>query len=181
MPKIIVNGVIREMTFEELVEMQDTQARHAAEEKHRPLSEAEVYGMIVRQQINNVDVDDQTALRMIGYYPAWEDLCSKAVTADKPGYKFVYGGTLYKTVQPGYTFVSHYPPGTGTESLFARIDEEHDGTKYDPIPYDGNMELTEGKYYSQDGEVYRCTRDTGNPVYHALADLVGLYVEVVNG
>lgn len=27
--------------------------------------------------------------------------------------------------------------------------------------------------------IYRCTRDTGNPVYHALAALVGLYVTEV--
>lgn len=181
MPKIFVNGKIREMTGEELAEMQDTQARHEAEEKRRPLTESEVYDMIIRQQINTVDVDDQTALRMIGYYPAWEELCGKSVTADKAGYKFVYDGRLYKTVQPGYTFVSHYAPGMGTESLFVRIDEEHDGSKYDPIPYEGNLVLTAGLYYSQAGAMYRCTRDTENPVYHALADLIGLYVEVVNG
>lgn len=179
MPKIIANGVIREMTVEEVAEMQDERARHEAEEKHRPLTESEVYGMIIRQQINTVDVDDQTALRMIGYYPAWEDLCSKTVTADKAGYKFVYDGRLYKTVQPGYTFVSHYAPGMGTESLFVRIDEEHDGSKYDPISYDGNMELVEGTYYSQNGVVYLCIRSTGTAVYHALSDLVGIYVEAV--
>lgn len=178
MPKIIENGVIREMTAEEIAEMQDMKSKHEAEEKHRPLTESEVYGMIVRQQINNVDVDDQTALRMMEFYPAWEDLCSKSVTADKPGYKFVYGGTLYKTVQPGYTFVSHYAPGVGTESLFVRIDAEHDGTRYDPIPYDGNMKLTAGLYYTQNGVTYICTRDTGAAVYNALADLVGLYVEL---
>lgn len=179
MTKVCINGVIREMTAEEIAEMRDRNERTAAEEKHRPLTESEVYDMIIRQQINTVDVDDQTALRMIGYYPAWEDLCSKAVTADKPGYKFVYGGILYKTVQPGYTFVSHYAPGTGTESLFVRIDEEHDGNKYDPIPYDGNMVLTAGLYYTQNGVTYICTRDTGAAVYNALADLVGLYVEIV--
>ena len=37
-----------------------------------------------------------------------------------------------------------------------------------------------GKYYTQDGVLYKCTRDTGNPVYHALSALVGTYVEVVN-
>lgn len=36
--------------------------------------------------------------------------------------------------------------------------------------------LTE-KYYSQGGVTYLCSRDTGNPVYHALRDLVGIYVE----
>jgi hypothetical protein len=40
------------------------------------------------------------------------------------------------------------------------------------------MVLENGKYYSQDGAAYYCWRDTGNPVYHALKDLVGLYVEV---
>ena len=44
--------------------------------------------------------------------------------------------------------------------------------------YDGNMALESGKYYMQDYVIYRCTRDTINPVYHALAELVGLYVEV---
>lgn len=71
-------------------------------------------------------------------------------------------------------------PGVGTESLYTRIDETHDGTKYDPIPYSGNMALEAGKCYWQGGVTYLCNRDTGNPVYHALSELVGLYVEVVN-
>ena len=41
------------------------------------------------------------------------------------------------------------------------------------------MELSEGLYYSQNGILYRCTQSTGQPVYNALAELVGLYVEVV--
>ena len=64
-------------------------------------------------------------------------------------------------------------------SLFERIDETHDGSKYDPIPYEGNMALESGKYYMQDGVTYLCSRDTGNPVYHALSELVGLYVEKI--
>lgn len=71
------------------------------------------------------------------------------------------------------------PGAAGTESLYARIDEEHDGTQYDPIPYEGNMALENGKYYTQSDVLYRCTRDTGNPVYNTLAELVGIYVEVV--
>ena len=59
-------------------------------------------------------------------------------------------------------------------------DEEHDGTQYDPIPYEGNMALENGKYYTQGGVLYKCTRDTGNPVYNTLAELVGIYVEVVS-
>ena len=68
---------------------------------------------------------------------------------------------------------------TGTEAIWEEICESHDGTKYDPIPYNGNMALQNGLYYTQSGVLYRCTRDTGNPVYHALSELVGVYVEVV--
>ena len=50
---------------------------------------------------------------------------------------------------------------TGTESLWERIDETHDGTKYDPIPYSGSMALENGKYYTQDGVTYLCNRQPG--------------------
>lgn len=121
---------------------------------------------------------DEEALTAKGAYHTWEQLVETGETVTK-GYRFQHGDKLYKTAQPSYTFVAHYVPGTtGTESLFEVIDETHAGTLADPIPYDGNMELVEGKYYTQDGVVYLCTRSTGTAVYHALADLVGLYVEI---
>ena len=124
---------------------------------------------------------DADALKVKGIYESWESLVEQNATKDK-GYIFRYGDRLYRVEQPAYTFVSHYIPGSdGTESLFSVIDEEHSGTYDDPIPYEGNMALEQGKYYSQDGVVYLCTRDTVNPVYAALADLVPLYVEVANG
>ena len=63
--------------------------------------------------------------------------------------------------------------------FWEQVCESHTGTEDDPIPYEGNMALTAGLYYVQDGVVYRCIRDTGNPVYHRLEELVGLYVEEV--
>lgn len=122
---------------------------------------------------------DAEALDAVMLYKPWEQLVEAGFTAEKEGYRFRYNGELYKTIQPSYTFVSHYVPGEGTESLFARIDETHAGTIDDPIPYEGNMALEQGKYYSQNGAVYLCTRDTVNPVYNALSELVGLYVEEV--
>ena len=172
--KICENGVIRDMTPEEIAEMQEASAKAEAEEKHRPLSLAEVQEMMVRAQINTLAVDDAMALRMIAYYPEWT-----AGTAYAVGDRLVYNGDLYKVLQ-AHTSQETWMPGTGTESLYTRIDEQHDGTKYDPIPYSGNMALQNGKYYTQDGVLYKCTSDTGNPVYHALSALVGTYVEVVN-
>ena len=122
-------------------------------------------------------LDDSTSLRMAEFYPQWKDLIGR--TVDKAGFKFTHNGQLYKTIPEQHSFQADWVPGEGTESLYTRIDEQHDGTKYDPIPYSGNMALEAGKYYSQSGKTYLCNRDTGNPVYHALAELVGLYVEIV--
>lgn len=121
---------------------------------------------------------DADALVCRAIYRQWADLAEAGFEAEK-GYRFLHGTALYRTEQPVYTFVAHYVPGAeGTESLFSRIDETHSGTVDDPIPYDGNMALEEGKHYSQDGVVYRCIWSTGIPVYHPLSELVGLYVEV---
>lgn len=171
--KICENGVIRDMTPEEIAAMQEASAKAETEEKRRPLSLVEVQEMMVRAQINTLAVDDATALRMIAFYPEWE-----SGTAYAAGDRLVYNGDLYKVLQ-AHTSQETWLPGTGTESLYTRIDEQHDGTKYDPIPYSGNMALEAGKYYNQSGKTYLCNRDTGNPVYHALAELVGLYVTEV--
>ena len=177
--KICENGVIRDMTSEEITAMQDAAARAEVEEKSRPLSFSEVQEMLVRQQINTLTVDDQAALRMRRYYPTFSELVGQTVTQ---GTKFRVDDSedadLYKTIQPELTIQAHYPPGVGTESLYTRIDEAHAGTKYDPIPYDGNMELTAGLHYIQSGVTYLCNRSTGQPVYNALSELVGLYVDV---
>lgn len=110
---------------------------------------------------------------MVAYYPDWT-----AGTAYATGDRLAYNGDLCKVLQ-AHTAQETWLPGTGTESLYASIDETHDGSKYDPIPYSGNMALESGKYYSQSGTTYRCTRDTGIAVYQPLADLVGIYVEIL--
>ena len=176
--KVYENGIYRDMTSEEITAMRDAAAQAEAEEKRRPLSFSEVQEMMVRQQINTLDVDDQTAVRMTEFYPEWSDLIGK--TVDKSGYKFQHNGKLYKTIPATHTFQSDWVPDVGTESIYTRIDEEHAGTLADPIPYDGNMALTASLYYIQNGVTYLCNRDTINPVYNALVDLVGVYVEVIS-
>lgn len=170
--KICINGVIREMTAEEEAHYNEMAAREAAEAKHRPLSENEVMSMLITAQINTLSVDDATAVRMTSFYPEWAK-----DTAYTVGYKVQYLGKLYKVIQ-AHTSQETWTPDI-TASLYERIDEVHDGTKYDPIPYEGNMTLYNGKYYIEDNVTYLCNRDTGNPVYNKLSELVGIYVEVV--
>ena len=172
--KICENDIIREMTAEELAAMQDAAAQAEAEEKRRHLSADEVAAMLIRQQINTLTVDDQTALRMLEFYQEWQP------GQDYPiGYKTQRGGKLWRCLQ-AHTSQTGWEPENAA-SLWEQICETHDGTKYDPIPYDGNMALESGKHYTQSGMTYLCSRDTVNPVYNALSELVGIYVEVVNG
>lgn len=172
--KKYVNGEYIDMSELEIAELEEAKLRYEAAEKHRPLTVGEVGAMLIKQQINTLSVDDQTALRMITFYPEYE--IDHQYKKDE---KFVSAGSLFKVLQDHTSQSTWVPGATGTESLYTRIDEEHDGTKYDPIPYNGNMELKNGLYYSQDNVLYHCTRDTGNPVYNALSELVGIYVEVV--
>ena len=121
---------------------------------------------------------DAQAIESIGIYPRWEELVEKSETVEM-GFRFRYDEKLYKVIQPKHTFAEIHVPGAGTESLFARIDEGHAGTQEDPIPYEGNMEIFEGLYYTQNDVLYLCIRSSGQPLYHDLSSLVGNYVEVV--
>ncbi len=130
---------------------------------------------VIEQALQGIE-DDQEALTVAALYPVWGDLLTG--TKLEAGMRIQHDGELYRVLQP-HTVSAGWEPGVGTESLYARIDEVHAGTEDDPIPYEGNMVLETGKHYSQSDVVYLCVRSTDTPVYHALADMVGLYVEVV--
>ena len=126
----------------------------------------------LRQLIERIAVtlDDETALTGVELFPMWA--IGRAYAVDD---RVQHGGKLWRCIQ-AHTGQTGWEP-ENVPSLWTEICETHAGTVDDPIPYSGNMALEAGKYYSQNGEVYLCTRDTVNPVYSALADLVGLYVE----
>lgn len=168
--KIFDGKGYRDLTADELARWEAENRRVKLEEASRPLSASEVLAMLIPQQINTLAVDDNTALRMLDFYPEWT-----AGTAYTVGYKVRRGGKLWRVVQAHTAQVGWEPEIAA--SLWEQINETHAGTMDDPISYSGNMALTSGLYYMQDWVIYLCTRDTGNPVYHALSELVGLYVE----
>jgi hypothetical protein len=109
---------------------------------------------------------------MKSFYPEWATATAYAV-----GFKVQHNGRLYKAIQ-AHTSQAGWEPANAA-SLWTEINEVHSGTLDDAIPYNNNMALEKDKYYTQYNQFYLCVRDTVNPVYHDLADLVGLYVEVV--
>lgn len=128
-----------------------------------------------------------TAEQMIAhkaFAPKWgEDEGFREGDTVVKGDKFTYEGKLYAVLQ-NHTILPHYYPSVNTASLYVEVtpdyteEGEEMGTLENPIPYEGNMVLENGKYYTQNGVVYLCTRDSINPLYHALSALVGQYVEV---
>ena len=170
--KVYDNGVYRDATEEELSVAQSGEAESIVYERIRPFTAEEVTAMLIRQQINTLEVDDNTALRMVKFYPEWA-----SDTDYTAGFKVRRGGKLWRCVQ-AHTSQTGWEP-ENAPALWTEICESHAGTMADPIPYSGNMALTAGLYYIQDYVIYLCTRDTGIPVYNALADLVGIYVEAV--
>ena len=123
-------------------------------------------------------LSDAQALTCKLIYWQWKDLIGTTAT---PGQRFLHGDTLYRvcTAASVHTFSAEWVPGVSTAALYEVIDEEHSGTIDDPIPFTQPMEIFNGKYYSQNGKVYLCTRDSGKPLAFNLADLVGLYVTEV--
>ena len=170
--KKCVNGEYIDMTAEEIAAMEAEAAEFEAYERTRPLTAEEVTSMLIRQQINTLTVDENTALRMLEFYPEWA-----SDTDYTAGYKVQRGGKLWRCIQTHTSQIGWEPENAA--SLWTEICETHAGTLEDPIPYNGNMALESGKYYMQDGKIYRGIRDTVNPVYNALSELVGLYVEEV--
>lgn len=131
---------------------------------------------LIRILSNSVEVSDSIALEIKSVYPRFIDLVGQTV---KVGTKLTYDNKLYKVIQE-HTVQQMYSPSVDTASLYTEISESHSGTADDPIPYNNNMALENSKYYSQDNVIYKCIRDTGNPVYNPLKDLIGIYVEVYN-
>ena len=170
--RIFDGKVYRDMTAEEIALAEKASNLAAIAEKSRPMTAEEVTRMVIAQQINALTVDDNTALRMVEFYPVWAEN-----TAYSVGYKVQYGGKLWRVIQ-AHTSQTGWEPENAA-SLWEQINETHAGTVDDPVPYGGNMALESGKHYMQDGVIYLCIRDTGNPVYNALAELAGVYVETV--
>lgn len=121
----------------------------------------------------SASLPDEDALEAVELFDRW--VMDRLYTA---GERISYDGKLYRVLQT-HTSQADWLPDI-TPALYAQVEEPGQGdTPDNPIPYSGNMELLENKYYAQDGVTYRCFRGTGIPVYNRLADLVGIYVEVV--
>lgn len=127
------------------------------------------------RKINRINLTDEEALSVKELYPRWEDKIGNTIEV---GYITFYKDNLWRARQT-HTAMEIYPPSLDTASLYEVIVLTATGEEDDPIPYTPPMEIFEGKHYTQDGVIYRCTRNSEVALAHNLASLVGLYVEIV--
>lgn len=126
-----------------------------------------------KANINTMSLSNNEALEVKEFYPEW----SADSVEVKKGERYQCDNLLWEVVQ-NHTTQELWKPSLETASLWKVVDEEHAGTQEDPIPYTPPMEIFEGKYYTQNKVMYKCTRNSGIPLSHDLSALVGTYVEV---
>lgn len=127
------------------------------------------------EEINSLGLSDNDALKVKEWYPHWEDFIGQTIEA---GFVTLHADNLWRARQT-HTAMEIYPPSMDTAALYEVIVEGHEGTAEDPIPFTPPMEIFIDKYYVQDGVVYRCIRNSEIALSYNLADLIGLYVEIV--
>jgi hypothetical protein len=115
------------------------------------------------------------AAEMPGLYPEWQT--GTAYGGDNLIKIVSYQGQLYICTQ-AHTSQANWTP-QATPAMWAAIDVTHAGTQADPIPAALGMQYYEGKYYSEAGAIYRCTRDSGMPLSYLPSQLIGQYFVLV--
>lgn len=149
---------------------------HAVEPvEPEPTVDEQVRELILEQYNNRTDITDEDALKRPLLVYAWESYIGKSLTT---GQVVSYNDTLYRVRQDISAVLVDQYPSLDTAALYEAIEVEASGTADDPIAYVPPMEIFNGKYYTQGGVLYLCTRDSGTALSHDLSALVGLYVEV---
>lgn len=147
---------IQEISAEELKSLEDAieeavKEQMAAEAK-RPLTMEEVVRLTIAKTINSITVEDETALRMVEYYPA-PDAASYAA-----GDRIQYNGKLYKCLQ-AHTAQANWNP-IDAPSLWAEVLAGQDGTAIGEwVQPDSTNPYMRGDKVNYNGKLYESEVD----------------------
>lgn len=128
--------------------------------------------LVAKQWNERTDITNEEALDYAVIVFSFADYIGKELVQGKI---VSYNGKLWR-VRQTHTAQADWMPSLDSASLWEVIEVEHSGTLDDPIPYSVPMEIFNGKYYTEDGITYLCTRDSGIALSHPLSALVGVYV-----
>ena len=122
------------------------------------------------------ELPDEQAKKVPALFPLWKDLIGKTATLNQRVY---FNASLYKCIQPHEVQATWTPDVS--PSLWQNVSEEAqeaDGSREHPYQWEQGMTSYNGKYYTEDGVLYLCTRDSGNPLYFPISSLIGTYFQI---
>lgn len=167
-----ISEKIQELTEEEKEEL-FIKPQEINAEKERQQKMLEDMMKQAQQVAFLIELPDEEAVKVVYCYDEWQtDVLYKV------GDRVQMDGKLWKCRQE-HTSQADWKPRIDTASLWEVIDEQHEGTIGDPIPYDQTMTVYKDKYYIEDEKIYKCIRDSGQPLYATCESLVGNYFELV--
>lgn len=133
-----------------------------------------------RMAISTMTLDDTAAIQRKYGHAEWKDFIGDKLDT---GNRVLHDDWLWKVRQTVDPVLEIYPPSIDTASLYERIDEQHEGTVYDPKLYAPGMTLETGLYYTEQVEgirrKYYCFNGTGQAVYAHLSELIDINVREV--
>ena len=133
-----------------------------------------------RMAISTMSLDDTVAIQRKYGHAEWKDFIGGKL---ETGNRVLNDNWLWKVRQTVDPVLEIYPPSIDTASLYERMDEQHEGTVYDPKLYAPGMTLETGLYYTEqvDGirRKYYCFNGTEQAVYAHLSELVDINVKEV--
>lgn len=148
---------IQEISAEELKALEDAieaavQEQMEAEAK-RPLTMEEVVRLTIARTINTIAIEDETALRMVEFYPEWAS--GVAYTA---GDRIQYNDKLYKCLQ-AHTAQADWNP-FDAPSLWAEVLAGQDGTEIGEwVQPDSTNPYMRGDRVTHNGKTYESEVD----------------------
>lgn len=149
-----------EMPECETVLVQETDAgRVLREEQAKAAAEARLTSQMqaaVKLYVKKAtDIPDEQALEMPDLFRTWDEVLAagEQLEADTV---LNLDGQLYRVVQPVTPQEHQRPDGEGMLAIYRPIDQTHEGTKEDPVPFVYGMDTEQGTYYSSGGKTYLC-------------------------
>ena len=149
-----------EMPECETVLVQETDAgRVLREEQAKAAAEARLTSQMqaaVKLYVKKAtDIPDEQALEMPDLFRTWDEVLAagEQLEADTV---LNLDGQLYGVVQPATPQEHQRPDGEGMLAIYRPIDQTHEGTREDPVPFVYGMDTEQGTYYSSGGKTYLC-------------------------
>lgn len=114
-------------------------------------------------------------LQCVSVLPEWKEFIGGKMEAHQ---RFQFNKEAWEARQEISVVLEGQEPGISTAALYQRIESSHAGTKEDPIPYSQLMSVYKDKYYTENGVLYLCLEDSGQPLY-ASCESVPRYLQKV--